>query len=962
MNKIYTLFAAGLLLAQLAPNATAQNFPSNTLPTGRQITPAGTQQNVGSLPMNMILTPDGKYALVSDMGYREYLTCLNTATGKLAQPVTSMPQTPTDGSIIGPPVSRSLLEFGSPHDRDDKTLGLYEGLAVVANGDGTYTAYAAQGAHASIAIIHVSADGSLTQTGAITMRPDDFPAGLSLDAQGHLYVAINTNNDGDSLAATTTPGSMVVYDTKAAGVVMPSASADPAPELARVLFNGAQDTFGKITLPSGTIPFTPNNYPFAVAALSGSPRAFVSSQRDGTVYAVDLSKPAAPRVVAIPTGSHPDALLLNKAQSILYVANAQDDTVSVVDTAADGVTQTISLRPSTKNGRMPGVSPTGLALSTDENTLYVTLGDMNAVGVIDLKSGKVKGYIPAGWYPTAVAATGDGALLVTNAKGVNAINPNPGHVKPTPASPNRYEDTFYDEAIIEGTVSRIPLSEQDLAAETKTVLADNDLAGTTPTPLPRQILGLRGIKHVIYIIKENRTYDQILGDMPQGNGDPELAIFGQQVTPNEHALAQRFVLLDNFYDCAEVSADGWNWSTQGIANEYVIKNVPYNYSGRGRGYDFEGQDNGYPVAGFPAKDADGEQSSVLFPNGAPPIPDISAAANGHLWDDAKRGGLSYRNYGFFLTEGQTGAVPQNGKSNLIPDNYPSAAGLQPGGHYAGGKLDPAVNGHTDIDFRQFDLDYPDSDGPKTGYRESTYGKFHAPDRFAEWNREFQLMLKEDPTGKSVPNLMLVRFMSDHTAGYKLGQATPAGHVADNDYSVGELVQAVSQSPIWNSTAIFVVEDDSQDGPDHVDCHRSTAFVISPWITQNSVDHHFYNTDSLLRTMELTLGLPPMSQYDAIAPPINDFASRPVNTAPYTVLPSAVIAQTAATSLPPRSPLWKLARMTAKMDFSREDLAPPQLLNEVIWQSVKGVQSPSPTPQHHVVLSSKSGKSGDDDDD
>ncbi len=954
-SRLLPISLTAFLLISGLTSATAQT-PSNTLPTGRSITPAGTQQDIGSLPVNLVLTPDGKYALVSDAGFREYLTCLDTRTGRLAQPITDTPPAPTDGSTAAPPLSRSLLAFGSPHDRADPSLGLYYGLTVAANGDGTDTAYVSQGAHATIAVVRVAADGGLTQTGTITMQPGDFPAGLSLDAQGRLYVAVNTSSSPDLLTAATTPGSLVVYDTHAPGVVTTDATVTPAPEVARVRFVGSADTFGKISLLGKAVPFTPTNFPFAVAALSHAPRAFVSSQRDGCVYAVDFSQPSTPRLITIPTGAHPAALLLNKDQTTLYVANAQDDTVSVVDTDSDGVMQTIPLGPKTKIGGLPGASPTGLALSPDGNTLYVTLGDMNAVAVVDVHSGKVKGYVPAGWYPTAVAVTTDGALLVTDANGVNAVNPNPGHVKPTPASPNRYEDTFYDEAIIEGAVSRIPLTGRDLAADTKAVLANNGLADATPDPLPKQILGLRGIKHVIYIIKENRTYDQVLGDLPQGNGDARLAIFGRAVTPNEHALASRFVLLDNFYDCAEVSADGWNWSTQGIANEYVIRNVPYNYSGRGRGYDFEGQNNGYPAGGFPATDPDGHPNSVLFPQGGPPVPDVAEAANGHLWDDAVRAGVSFRNYGFFLTDGLPG---------VLPDNAPAAAGLLPDGHYAGGPLNPKINGNTDADFRRFDLTYPDSDGPRAGYATTAYGRFRSPDRFAEWDREFQLLLQADPTGKGVPALMLVRLMSDHTAGYTPGQATPAGHVADNDYGVGELVQAVSRSPIWDSTAIFIVEDDAQDGPDHVDCHRSTAYVISPWIKANSVDHHFYNTDSILHTMELILGLPPMSQYDAIAPPVNDFTARPDNGVSYAAVPSPLVAQTAAKSLPPGSPLWKLARLTATMDFSREDLAPPQLLNQVIWQSVRGVGSFMPAPQHHVILKVQHGKgkaAGKEDDD
>ena len=364
-------------------------------------------------------------------------------------------------------------------------------------------------------------------------------------------------------------------------------------------------------------------------------------------------------------------------------------------------------------------------------------------------------------------------------------------------------------------------------------------------------------------MKENRTYDQVLGDLPQGNGDPKRCIFGREVTPNQHALAERFVLLDNFYDSGDVSGDGWAWSTQAMANENVARNVPYQYSSRGRRYDFEGQNNDYPTGGFPAKNADGQPLSddPRFKDGAKPVPDVGAAPGGHLWDLARKHNISYRNYGFFASDGVT-----SGGRIILPDNYPAVAGLQPGGH--------DLEGITDVDFRRFDLDYPDSDARPMLFKQTgddvyltgtkAIGKHRAPSRFREWKTEFDEMLAKDPTGNAVPAFMTVRFCTDHTAGMSAGKHTPRSMVADNDYAVGQLVDAISHSPIWKNTAIFIIEDDAQNGPDHVDIHRSTCYVVSPYIKAKSIDHSFQNTVSVIKTMELLLNLPPMCQFDAAA--------------------------------------------------------------------------------------------------
>ena len=925
-TRLRLSLAGGLALTALLPlGAKAQN----QLVTGKKITlpPVGSVQNVGSLPMNLIATPDSRYVISTDMGFRQSLVSLRASDG----------------------VAVSRLDFpggeGIPNPTGAPAAnGLYYGLAVQTNGDGTSTLYAAQGQLGKIAVVRVGADGSLTQTGAFPDTPlsTDFTAGIALFTRNSVTYLAAAENDPDTFL---TPCSLAIFNT-ATGA-----------EVGRYKF--VNSGFG-----------TPN-FPLAVSALADGSKIFVSSQRDGTVTVLNAANPAAPTFIStITTGAHPIAQLLNRAQTRLFVANAHSDTVSVIDTATNGVTATILLRP-TGATTIAGATPTNLALSPDERTLYVTLGDMNAVAQVNLTTGSVQGYIPAGWYPTGVIATNAKKLLVSNAKGTTTRYPNPGY------NLVQYNDNpDYGLNKIEGNVEFLGVpNTATLAAQTRQVLANNNITGSTATP-PNPLAGINlannGITHVIYIVKENRTYDQVLGDLkdangnPLGNGNPALTLFGENITPNQHTLARRFVLLDNFYDCGEASGDGWPWSTQGIATEYVIKNLPYNYSGRGRNYDFEGQNNGYLTGGFPATDPDGKplvSPGTPLAVGAPPITDVSEAPANHIWDLAQRGGLSYRNYGFFYSFGVN-----FGPATVLPDNYPAAAGLQPPGHDLAGK--------SDFDFRRYDNDYADSDAPQTYYNQAvaandpnaarflyarkTFGKHNAPSRFTEWNTEFQQMVAKDPTGGTgVPAFMTVRFHHDHTQGYSAGKHTPQSEVADNDYAVGQLVQTVSSVPsVWNHTAIFVIEDDSQDGPDHVDSHRSTCYVISPLIKKSSIDHTFYNTDSVLKTMELLLGLPPMSQYDAVANPILDFDNAPTNGAAYTaILPSAaIVGDRLAVNLPKNSPLSRLAKMSAQLDFTRPDSADPKTLNEILWKGIKGINSKMPEPRHALTFHAAPAKS------
>ncbi len=394
-----------------------------------------------------------------------------------------------------------------------------------------------------------------------------------------------------------------------------------------------------------------------------------------------------------------------------------------------------------------------------------------------------------------------------------------------------------------------------------------------------------------------------------------------------------------------------------MANEYVIKNLPYNYSGRGRNYDFEGQDNGYLTGGFPATDPYGNQLSQVFPNGVPAIPGRGRGAGpAHLGcGTGRRPDLSQLRV-LLLVRSDARCHGDHARQ------LSRSRGILPAGHDLGGI--------SDYDFRRYDNTYADSDGPPSygcNYPLATYGHYNMPSRFSECHREFQEMLQQDPSGNSVPAFMTVRFQNDHTTGYTAGNFSPLAEVADNDYAVGEIVDAVSHSPIWQNSAIFVIEDDAQDGPDHVDAHRSTAYLISPYIRQSSVDHSFYNTDSILHTIELLLGIPPMTQYDAVAPAIVfPFNFQPLNNAPFTAVKASqnIMCQQVSTDvLKAGNPMRKYAQESAAMNFDLPDSTDARKLNEIIWKSVKGAKSPVPAARHTVVPAkvpaNKSAKDNDD---
>lgn len=577
----------------------------------------------------------------------------------------------------------------------------------------------------------------------------------------------------------------------------------------------------------------------------------------------------------IRTGEHPNELLLSKNGNYLFVANANDNSVSIIDTKNNKVVETISasLYPT----RLTGSTTNGLALSPDEKTLYIANADNNCLAVFDVHApgnSTSKGFIPTGWYPTNIKTVGK-KIFVSNGKGFSSMA-NPRGPQPIQKTDNSgthkgvtgNSEVQYIAALFKGTLSIIDApSDDQLKTYSKQVYNNTPFKGDQQTSVvnsnnslfPSKPGAASPIKHVFYVIKENRTYDQMLGDMKEGNGDSSLCLFGEKVTPNHHALAREFVLLDNFYVDAEVSADGHNWSTAAYANDYVEKTWPISYGGRGGTYDYEGS------------------RKIAYPR------------DGFIWDYCKRAGISYRTYGEF------GAY---GKANI-----------------------KALEGHVCPGYPSFDLDFRDVD------------------RVAIFKHDFDSLLAIG----EVPQFNTVRISNDHTSGQRKGKISPISAVADNDQGLGRFVQIISESPIWKESVIFVLEDDAQNGPDHIDAHRSPAFVISPFIQKGQVNHTMYSTSGILRTIELILGLPPMSQYDAAAVPLFSCFTTQPDFQPYK-------AKAAQVSLEERNGgTTASAKRSEAFNFAKEDAVPDLDLNEVIWKSVKGEDSEMPAPRRSAFV-------------
>ncbi len=574
---------------------------------------------------------------------------------------------------------------------------------------------------------------------------------------------------------------------------------------------------------------------------------------------------------SIDVGDHPNELCLSKNGNYLFVANANDNSVSVINTKQQKVIETLtaSLYPDAPQGS----ATNGLALSTDEKMLFIANADNNCLAVFDVSqpgNSKSEGFIPVGWYPTCVKVIGK-KIFVTNGKGFSSFaNPRgPNPVKRRVKHQADDEDgPQYIGGLMKGTLSIINLpTEKQLAVFSQQVYKNTPYTkekellakGEAGNPIPQKVGDKSPIKYVFYIVKENRTYDQVLGDVKEGNGDTSLVLFGEKITPNQHKLVKEFVLLDNFYVDGEVSADGHNWSLGAYANDYLEKNWVTSYGGRGGTYDAEG------------------------------TREIANNKGGFIWDHCKRAGVSFRTYGEFADDY---------KANI-----------------------PVLENH----FCKYYTSWDES------VRDTT--------RVGQWKKDFDSLVAIN----ALPQLNTLRLINDHTQGMSLNNPTPFAHVADNDLAVGMFIEYLSQSKVWNESVVFIVEDDAQNGPDHVDAHRTTAYVAGPHVKRNFVDHTPYTTSGMLRTMELILGLAPMSQYDAAATPMWRCFTATPNYSGFTALPSNV-------NLADKNTVNNiLAERSAQFDFSKEDRAPDLEFSEVIWKGVKGLHSIMPAPKRAAFV-------------
>jgi len=826
---------------------------SMLLPNHWSLRPAGSQVDLGgTLPVNIALSPDGKFAAILDCGYTQH--------------------------------GVEIVDLGTQKVVDRSNLGeAFYGITFSSDGRRLYCG----GASTEVVYFFDFSQGKLGERRFVRLRPVaevGVPTGVAIDPAGKTLFAADMWSSRISRVELADKSVTDISLASNAAPVMRLQS-EPKEDFATA---AAKKRARAIEMANASD--AKGVFPYACTLDSKRSRLYVSLWGASAVAVLDSKTDAV--LARWPTGEHPCEMVLSKNGKRLFVANANENTVTVLDTQTGRATETLwaTLFPNSP----PGATPNSLSLSPDDKTLFVANANIDAIAVFDVSKwghGNSVGFIPTGWYPTSVRVTPDGKrLLIANGKGNNA-KANPEGPQPEAGHTKKDGDKQYIATLYTGTLSVIDLPTganfaPQMAAWTADVRKntplqpDASVAVLPPAdnPVPGKIGAASPIKHCIYIIKENRTYDQVFGDLPQGNGDSKLCLFPERITPNLHSLVKQFVLLDNFYADAEVSASGHEWSMGAIASDFVEKSWPLNYG----------------------------HKKTKFPYPSEGVFSIAAPHNGYLWDRAAEAGVSYRNYGEFV-------------QNPTDDQHPGTTKLK------------TLQGHFDPWYHGFGLDYTDA---------------KRADRFISELKRFE-------TVGDMPQLQIVRLPNDHTHGVTPGERTPTAYVADNDAAVGRVVEAVSRSMFWTNTAIFVLEDDAQNGPDHVDAHRTEALVISPYVRHGTVDSTLYSTTSMLRTMELILGLQPMTQFDAAATPMfNSFQAQP-DFAPYIALPPNLDLGATNTSL-----AWGAKQ---KFNFAKEDANDDIKFNEVIWRSVKGSDHPMPAPVHAGFVFA-SAKDGDDDDD
>ena len=754
MKWAAAVLSCSLLVAQNTPGPLTDG--GFLLPTGWTIRPAGRQIPLGTLPISAVVSRDKRFVLVLNAGYQ--------------QPSISVIDAKTLTPVGTTPVPDAWL-----------------GMALSPNGR---VLYVGGGASGSVFEFAFSAEGKLEPKRKLPTQSkgeagqSDFVGDVALSPDGRLIYAASLFRD--QILAINPESGWVIDRFKTA--------ARPY----KILFHPDGQSFFVTSWAEGSIHQhrTQDGEHLGMVRLGSQPMDMAWSDKPPEIESSE--KPP-----------------VWKAR--IFVAAANTNQVQVVGVTASKDMEVLEpIRLSLWPYQPLGMTPSALALSENQDRLFVACSDYNAVAVVDVKGLKsgLAGFLPTGWYPTAISPIPGGRLMVLNGRGAKSY-PNPDGpnalAQPQPAQ-RGFESPGYVARLQTGTASVIdPLDSTSLRDLTRTVFrnspySDKKLALGPETDSAQQ--PQTPIQHILYIVKENRTYDEVLGDLGKGNGDPKLTIFGEQIAPNHHKLAREFVLFDNFYTAGDVEADGQSWSTAAIASAYVQRLWPSTYAGRRADYDYQR------------------------------VHTASVPVAGYLWTNAIAAGLSVRNYGFLA----------------MNHDLPVTADV-----HVKDVQDPALREHTSRRFRGFDPDYPDTD------------------RAAAFIKE----LAEFEASGTMPRLMVMRLGNDHTLGTAPGKPSPKAMMADNDTALGMLVEACSKSKFWPQMAIFVLEDNAQGGRDHVDSHRSPAFIISPYTRGTGLDSTLYNTASMLRTLELMLGLKPMTHYDAAATPmLAPFREEPDNT-PYT---------------------------------------------------------------------------------
>jgi DNA-binding beta-propeller fold protein YncE len=921
---ILTAFLALQIAFPLAQDRSSQTS-SISLPTSKLLTspPPGRIGSTNSFPATITTSPDGRYAALLNNGYGTQETMAMQSIAVLDLKTNQITEYPD--KRFGEDVHQSYflgLVFGS----DGKHL--YASVGSITDPTGEKPGNTGNG----IAVYSFT-EGKVAPERFIAVAPQALAAGKK--------VAIGLRK--------TPPGTAIPYP---AGLALVSARGHDHDRL--LVANNLSDNVVLLDVATGkvlqrfdlsTSDLVPSSFPYTCVVTRDGRHAWCSLWNASQVAELDLIDGKVVRRIRfqeppdpIAPGSHPTALLLSPDEKTLYVALSNADSVAAFPT--DGIPPEVSFTTGLPGQEGRGSYPTALAVSRDGGRLFVAESSLDTVAVYDTsrsrKDPALLGFIPTDWYPSALAVLGDD-LLIATAKG-QGTRPNKGPGKTTWEV--RHREHPYIPTLLRGSIARlnIPSTLGKLDELTRVVEHDN-LLHTDPGKI--QFAGGKNpIKHVIYVIKENRTYDQILGDLKVGDGDPSLTMYGADITPNEHKLALQFGVLDNFYDSGEVSGDGHLWSTAAITSDYNEKTWQIAYRGKERTYDFQGT-----VADeFPLEHDQ---------------PDIDDPGTGFLWDNVARNHLSYRDYGEYVNaewcnKPRKAATPEQGTPSAQESSCPRTElhqgdPLPPnvGDPHAGPSpfpwTVPLFNGvkptkavlrdHFDPLFPDFNTDYPDQLRADEFLNEfAAYARARAENE----GPEFQL-----------PAFVLLYLPDDHTGGTRPERPRPAASVADNDLALGRVVDAVSHSPYWDDTAIFVLEDDAQDGGDHVDAHRSIAFVVSKYspgtAAEPYVDHRFYTTVNMIHTMEMLLDLPPMNQNDAYAPVMGPMFSgagvQPAFKADYRNLKNGLIYETNRRDA-------RGASESAKMDFSRPDAAGAARLNKVLWRDQKG-NTPMPAPRHAV---------------